>query len=143
MPNRGLKTSTSSLRRGALVVGLIGGVGTAIVAVANASKVAEPYWIATRGFVADEIRLASDQHREAVDKMMRRQIRTQLSISSANRQRIEADIAGKDLILKQQTALPQEVRNIIEEQLRALKRDLNDSDRELGQLRGELASQRQ
>lgn len=111
-------------RKIAAIGGAVGAVVSAMAAGANATKMAEPYWVATRGFVSDEMKLINDRTLRVIDRLETRQINTQLYIASTQRKLIENEIASKEALLKQNPTMQWEARSIIEEQIRNLNRDL-------------------
>lgn len=112
------------IRKWAALSGLVGTVATAFLAVLNATKAGEPYWFATRGYVAAEIKTSVDTTNAAVKNMELRQINTLMAIAQSNRARIENEIANKEVLIKQNLNMPIEVRSAIEEQTRGLRREL-------------------
>ena len=119
--------AASTLKRFVWIAGAIGTIATAAIAVANAARLAEPYWIATRGFVVDEIADARFKVSSEVTRLEQRQIETQLSIAKSARRNIQNEIANKQLIIQQNPSMPATVRSLIDEQIRNLLDDLDST----------------
>ncbi len=130
------------LRKTAVVAGAVGTVISAVVAGANASRLAEPYWIAPRGFVADEVRTTTDKTNQLISKLESRQIQTQLYIARSQRQQIENEIASKQVLARQNEGMPREVSAAIQEQIRTLYRDLEVTRAAIENLSREAATRR-
>jgi len=107
----------------------------ALLGVANQINAGEPYWIASRDFVRSSIAQATTQ-------LESRQIQTQIYLANSERSRIENEIANKQVLLDQNKEMPQAVRELIQEQIRALMRALEASKATLEDLKREAAAAR-
>jgi pyocin large subunit-like protein len=110
----------------------------AVVAMANALNVAEPYWIATRGFVKDQIQRTGDQ----MASVHGRQIDTQIRIDRNERARVLDKIADRELLLQQNPDMPAQARAAIDEQIRNWRDDIRELDYSLDQLHRSRAGRR-
>ncbi len=125
------------VRKSAVVAGFVGTVASAVVAGANAARIGEPYWIATRGLVREEIQASNDKTTQAIDSVAAKQLKMQLFIARDQRQRLENEIASKNILIQQNPNTSREVQSAIEEQLRTLSRDLESVKREIDALSSE------
>jgi hypothetical protein len=96
--------------------------------VANQAELAEPHWVATRSYVRELLAQANG-------KLESRQIQTQIYLANSERSRIENELANKKVLLEQNQTMPQGVRDAINEQIRQLLRDLENTKQSLDDLR--------
>lgn len=107
----------------------------ALLGIANQINAGEPYWIASREFVRSSIAQATTQ-------LEVRQIQTQIYLANSERSRIENEIANKQVLLDQNKDMPQPVRELIQEQIRALVRNLETTKSTLDDLKREASAAR-
>lgn len=122
------------VKRMGIVTALIA-AGGAVMGFANQAEVQEPHWLATRSYVRDTIT-------SSTAKIESRQLQIQLYLARTERSRIENELANKQVLLTQNPNMPAEVRRAIEEQIRALTRDLEAAKSSYDDLRREQAGRR-
>ena len=101
------------------------------IAIANVTETAEPYWLSTRGFVRDEIKMkvVSD-----IRSTVTRQISTQIKIDKLEKRLIEDKIADKELLLQQQINPPPQFRAAVQEQIRGYNDALKEIVKSISKL---------
>jgi hypothetical protein len=110
---------------------------TTSIATAHVMELAKPYWIATHGHVAEEIKKANDPITLSLKASARRQIETRLQIANGDRGRIRDKVADKELLLRQSPDIPLPIRAAIEEQIRNWTVDMDLIERAIGRLETE------
>lgn len=115
-----------SPRKTTAVLGLVAGAVASLMVILNATSSAEPYWLAHREFVREQISKTSLKITADVSKVESRQISTQLQMAKTSRRDIQSKIEDKQLLLQQNPVLPQGVRDTINDQLRSLKEEYED-----------------
>ena len=103
--------------------------------VANQAELAEPHWVATRSYVRELMAQANG-------KLEARQIQTQIYLANSERSRLENELANKKVLLDQNTTMPQGIRDSINEQIRQLLRDLENTKQSLDDLRRDQTGRR-
>ncbi len=131
-----------SFRKMAVLLGIIAGVLTAIMTILNVTSSAEPYWLAHREFVREQITRASLKMANDVGKVESRQISTQLQMAKATRRDIQGKIEDKQILLTQNATLPQAVRDAINDQIRSLKEEYEDISSTISDLTREQSGRR-
>jgi hypothetical protein len=126
-------------KRVTVVAGAVSALVGALLAVANAAGVAEPLWIATRGFTRDTVEAAVQRSigemRRGLSEAQARQIGIEIRIVAAERRRLQDRIADLALELQKNPAAPETLRRAIDEQIRDMREDLQDSDEAMRELR--------
>lgn len=114
--------------RVAAVAGAIAAVVTATTLVFNALGVAEPYWLATRGYMRDHVQQELKEQKVTLAGAETRQIGIEIRIEDAERRRIRAKIADLELELKKNPNAPESLRRAIEDQINEQKLELQNKD---------------
>ncbi|HEY6021660.1 MAG TPA: hypothetical protein VIY48_17860 [Candidatus Paceibacterota bacterium] len=106
--------------------------------IANQAQIAEPHWLATRSFVRDYLTTAQQGLTAQQNRVESRQITTQMYIAKSDRNRIENEIANKQVLLTQNPNMPDPVKYAIQEQIRSLNVDLESAKSTYEDLKNEL-----
>lgn len=122
-------------KRVAAVAAAIIGVLTAITLISNALGVAEPYWLATRGYMRDHVQQELREQKVTLAGAETRQIGIEIRIEESERRRIRAKIADLELELKKNPNAPEGLRRAIEEQITEQKLELMNKDAVVNDLR--------
>lgn len=115
---------------GAAVTILVGSI-----TILNQLAIAEPYWLVQRYYVEERIVAVTS-------KIEARQIATQIYLANSEHKRIQNELANKQVLLDQNRMMPQGVRDSIQEQIRSLHRELEETKNQLGDLRKEQSGRR-
>ena len=131
-----------SFKRVMILVGAVAAFITASVTILNATKSAEPFWIAHRAFVREAVSSVSLKMAGDVHKVESRQISTQVQMAKSARRDIQSKIEDKQLLLKQNPDTPSSIRSAIDEQIRSLKEEYEDLSATIGDLVREQSQRR-
>ena len=106
-------------RKAVSIAGLIAAVTGAIVGIAKAAPIIEPYWYASHGYVRDEIH----------HPLLARVIEVQLKQADAERKRLLRDVQKYELELQsdQAKATPQ-YHALVQKEVERVKNELNDNE---------------
>lgn len=119
----------------------------ALMAISNAMGLAEPYWVATRGFVAEKIEAAVQvgigETRKQLGEAKHRQIGIEIRIETGEKRRLQGRIADLELELRRNPEAPESLRRLIEEQIRQHRDDLANSEANIRELRWQQSGWRQ
>lgn len=101
------------------VAGLVTAVTSAIIGVAKAAPIIEPWWYASRGYVREDI------HRPLLNRI----IQIQLSQNDARKRRLLSDVKGYELEMQSEAAkqAPQ-YRALIQQQVERTKNEIDSID---------------
>ena len=126
-----------SFSRVAILLGTFAGITTSIVVILNATSAAEPYWLAHREFVREQITKTSTRMAQDLGKVELRQISTQLQMAKTSRRDIQSKIEDKQLLVQQNPTLPSGVRDTINEQVKSLKEEYEEISETISNLQRE------
>lgn len=128
------QTSTT-LKKVRVVALTITAVIGALVAVGGVMQAGEAYWPATRGHVTEKIE-------QSTGRIMSRMLDTQIVVENGERRRIEDKIADRELLLRSNPNLTDQMRAIIDEQLREWRRELSQANNRIDDLNRERSGRR-
>lgn len=103
------------------VAGLVTAVTSAIIGVAKAAPIIEPWWYASRGYVREDIH----------GPLLNRIIQVQLNQNDARKRRLLSDVKGYEIEMQSEAAkqAPQ-YRSLIQQQLERTKHEIDNLDEE-------------
>jgi hypothetical protein len=119
------------VKRVVWAIGVVGAFFTALIAVANAGRVFEPYWIATRGHVHERVAAATSEIAGQVAAVNDRLDQQTLDGKRFERARVQDKIADRDLLLRQEPNMNANARVAIEEQLRVYRETVEALTRDI------------
>lgn len=144
---------TTQFKRISAITGALIGILTALTMMANAMKVAEPHWVATRGFVRENIsdikdRIAAEIKSGDITQNMQltslhhRLIESELSRARDKRFEIGERIANYQFMLNQNAAAPPDLRDAISRQVSTLMDERVSTSQRIDALERELSGRR-
>lgn len=117
------------------VSGAIAGVVAAIMAITNFLGVAEPYWLATRGFMREHVDQVVKKQDTTLRQAQNRSIGIEIRIEEGERRRIRGRISDLELELQKNPTAADSLRRLIQEQIVEQKQELDYKETIINDLR--------
>ena len=135
-----------SLSAQAKRIGWIAGAITALIVLAttaaNTLQMGERHFLATRGFVRDNVTETRSEIKTQLIALNRRLIESQLSLARDEKKRITERIASYQFMLSQNVTAPAEMRDNIRRQIEDLTSERADVAARIETLEAELSGRR-